>query len=684
MPDLKDNVIYIGKKTEVIRLDKINADLSINSTRQIFAKIPGINIWENDGSGIQSSIATRGLSPNRSWEFNVRQNSCDISSEIFGYPETYYTPPMEAIEKIEITRGSASLQFGPQFGGLVNYQIKKGNPNKILAFESQQTFGSYSLFNTFNSIGGTFKKLSYYGFVHHRNSNGWRENSIYEINTGYFSINYKLTKKINIGAEYTKMNYISQQPGGLTDSKFIENHRQSFRERNWFSAPFNILCFKINYNITEQINLQINSFINIAERNSVGFNKAITIKDTINSMTNQFSERQVDRDYYNNYGTEFRISNKYNFFRNENIFVCGIRIYNGNTKRNQLGIGTIGNKFDLSLTNSEFGRSINFETINYAFFTENVFQISKKLKLVPGFRIDYIENQMKGYINTNQIGLLISNNKTRQIILYGIGSEFNFSKNTNLYSNYSLAYRPVTFSELTPSASTEIIDPNLKDASGFNSDIGYRGVLKKIINFDFSLFYLHYDKRIGSIIKNDSLFKTNIGTSVSKGIESYIEINLSKIFIDNLNFCSFSLFVSNSFTNAKYINSNNLIIAFNPKVSIENKQVEYAPMYIHRFGMTYKIKEFSLTFQLSNVGSVYTDIANTNISNSTATIGKISGYQVMDASFYYKFMKQYILKFGVNNLSDVKYSTRRANGYPGPGIMPANGRTIFASFGVSI
>jgi Fe(3+) dicitrate transport protein len=86
MPIIKDNVIYAGKKTDVILMDKINADLSTNNTRQVFAKVPGINIWENDGSGIQAGISTRGLSPNRSWEFNVRQNGYDISSEAFGYP----------------------------------------------------------------------------------------------------------------------------------------------------------------------------------------------------------------------------------------------------------------------------------------------------------------------------------------------------------------------------------------------------------------------------------------------------------------------------------------------------------------------------------------------------------------------------------------------------------------------
>jgi len=99
MPDVKDNIIYAGKKTEVIQMDRINADLSTNNSRQVFAKVPGMSVWENDGSGIQVGVATRGLSPNRSWEFNVRQNGYDISPDIFGYPESYYNPPMEALNE---------------------------------------------------------------------------------------------------------------------------------------------------------------------------------------------------------------------------------------------------------------------------------------------------------------------------------------------------------------------------------------------------------------------------------------------------------------------------------------------------------------------------------------------------------------------------------------------------------
>ena len=105
LPEIQGTIIYSGKKNEVIKIGSLDADLSTNNPRQVFGKVPGVTIWESDGSGIQLGIATRGLSPNRSWEFNVRQNGYDISSEVFGYPESYFSPPMEAVSTIEVVRG---------------------------------------------------------------------------------------------------------------------------------------------------------------------------------------------------------------------------------------------------------------------------------------------------------------------------------------------------------------------------------------------------------------------------------------------------------------------------------------------------------------------------------------------------------------------------------------------------
>ncbi|HSQ44085.1 MAG TPA: TonB-dependent receptor plug domain-containing protein, partial [Ginsengibacter sp.] len=120
--EMKDGIIYAGRKNEVIIVDSLDANKAINNTRQVLGRIPGLNIVETETSGFTANgIATRGLNPTQSIEMNTRQNGYNISADVYGYNEAYYIPPMEAVKRIEMVRGASSLQFGAQFGGLVNY-----------------------------------------------------------------------------------------------------------------------------------------------------------------------------------------------------------------------------------------------------------------------------------------------------------------------------------------------------------------------------------------------------------------------------------------------------------------------------------------------------------------------------------------------------------------------------------
>jgi Fe(3+) dicitrate transport protein len=681
--------IYSGKKNEVIHLNQLDADLSSNNYRQIMAKVPGVSIWESDGSGIQTSVSTRGLSPNRSWEFNVRQNGFDISSEVFGYPEAYFTPPTEAVDKIEIVRGAGALQYGPQFGGMINYVTKKYLGNKPFSFESQQTIGNYGLYNAYNAIGGKIKKFSYFGYLHHRSADGWRQNSQYRTTTGHISLSYSFSPKFNATLEYTHMDYKSQQPGGLTDSMFLENAQQSNRARNWIGTPWNTAALHLDYSFNDKAKIGLKIFYTNAQRNSIGFLKDIFVTDSLNGSF--YNNRQVDRDWYNNIGGELRYLQKYNLLSNESALSAGIRVYSSETTRKQGGVGSVNSDFNLEIVSRQtsnlgsfdYKRELNFTTRNGAAFIENMFQLTKRLSITPGVRLEYINSGAFGTIDKPNLGVSIAvPNQVRTILLAGVGAEFKATKNSNAYANFSQAYRPVTYSEFTPAATTDSIDSNLKDASGYNIDFGYRGTIKDFLTFDVGAFYLFYDNRIGTISVNNKNLRTNIGASVSKGIESFVELDVMRIFTEKSKIGNLKLYANISFIDARYTRWDDPAALIDSTKDFTGNYVENAPRTINRFGLTYKYNRFSLNLQLNQVGAVYTDALNTELANTRATIGKISGYQVMDASCTYLINGKYNVKTGVNNLTDERYATRRAGGYPGPGLLPANGRTFYFSIGV--
>ncbi|HPN19302.1 MAG TPA: TonB-dependent receptor plug domain-containing protein, partial [Chitinophagales bacterium] len=132
LKSVEGTVIFEGKKTEIVDLTNIQANVATNNGRQIFSRVAGLNVWENDAAGMQLGIGARGLNPNRSAEFNIRQNGYDITADAIGYPDAYFTPPTEAMDRIEIVRGAASLQFGTQFGGLINFKTHQPVAKKLI------------------------------------------------------------------------------------------------------------------------------------------------------------------------------------------------------------------------------------------------------------------------------------------------------------------------------------------------------------------------------------------------------------------------------------------------------------------------------------------------------------------------------------------------------------------------
>ena len=60
---MDNHLVYAGKKTEVIQVAQIPANIASNNARQIYAQISGLNIYQNDDAGLQLNIGGRGLDP---------------------------------------------------------------------------------------------------------------------------------------------------------------------------------------------------------------------------------------------------------------------------------------------------------------------------------------------------------------------------------------------------------------------------------------------------------------------------------------------------------------------------------------------------------------------------------------------------------------------------------------------
>ncbi len=677
--------IYEGKKSDVIIPEKLVANLATNNPRQVYSRVAGLNIWENDGAGIQLSIGGRGLDPNRTSNFNVRQNGYDISADALGYPESYYTPPAEGIGKIQIVRGAASLQYGTQFGGLINFSMKRPVPNKKIELTASQTVGSFGFYNAFTSLSGTFNKVSYYTFFQYKRGDGWRANSEFDNHTFYANINYAITTKTSLGIDITKMGYLAKQPGGLTDEMFAENPRQTNRERNWFQVDWNLLALHVDHKFSSSAEFNIRLFGLSASRYSVGFrpNRVATVDDN--------SERDLIRGEFENWGGEVRYLKRYQIKKIHSVLLAGARYYHGFNHSMQ-GFGSTGSNPDFNFINSEEAITYDyrFPNRNTSLFLENILYVNDKLSFTPGLRFEHINTTAEGFygsVSKDLAGNIIdvqrydeALNNVRHFVIAGLGISYKPVPFVDIYSNVSQNYRSITFNDMRISNPSAVIDPNLEDERGYSFDFGVRSDQTSLFNYDVSVFYLNYDNRIGEILKsngyNDVRSRGNIGHAVIQGVEAYGEADMISLLSSADTPWTGVIFNNIALIHSEYKSSD--------APGVTGKEVEFVPALNLKSGVRIGYKNLRGSFQYSYLSQQYSDATNAKEGVASAAIGGlIPAYSVMDLTLSYTY-KKFCLETSVNNLADRMYYTRRATGYPGPGILPSDGRSFFVTLRAKI
>lgn len=671
---------FSGKKNEVINVSVMDADIANKTARQTFAKVPGLFVYDMDGSGNQINISSRGLDPHRGWDYNVRKDGIITNSDMYGYPASHFSMPLESISRIELVRGTGSLQYGAQFGGMLNYVSKQGDTTKKFSFESINTVGSYNMLSTFNSIGGKIGRFKYYAYYNKRSRNGYRDKEHTESEAEDIVLSYDFTNDFSARLEYARATYKYRMPGQLNDSMFHANPRQSTRARNYYSPDIHIPSLKLFWQVSPLTKFEWTTSAVLGNRSSVMFDKPITVADTINYLTGEYNNRQVDIDNYHSITNELRMLKGYSLGNTTGNLVAGIQLMNNDLHRRGLGKGTTGSDYNLTLVDPQWGRDMHFKTNNIAVFAENTFDVSKTLSFNAGFRVESGETDLSGtiiYYPENQIPVKIKH----RYPLFGGGFSFHPVPGLEFYGGLSQAYHPMLFKDLIPSSTFEKVDPDIKDAKGYNIESGVRAELG-FMKWDISTFIVKYNDRFGSLTQLDDnnefyTYRTNIGNSLTIGAEIFME---GSWVINNV--YAISVFTSTSMMNARYQNA--FVKSGNDNISVDGNKVESAPDIISRNGVTFKWRRMSATALYSYTGKSYADALNTEVPPASGAVGPVPAYGLLDVNASFTIVDGVYIKLNVNNVTNKQYFTKRPAFYPGPGIWPSEGRSANVSFMVRI
>ncbi|KPV97662.1 Fe(3+) dicitrate transport protein FecA precursor [Pseudoalteromonas sp. P1-9] len=93
-----------------VELEKYEYD----DIHRILAKVPGVNIREEDGYGLRPNIGFRGVTPERSKKVTILEDGVLIGPAPYSAPAAYYFPVTTRMTAVEVFKGPAAIKHGPQ------------------------------------------------------------------------------------------------------------------------------------------------------------------------------------------------------------------------------------------------------------------------------------------------------------------------------------------------------------------------------------------------------------------------------------------------------------------------------------------------------------------------------------------------------------------------------------------
>jgi Fe(3+) dicitrate transport protein len=372
--------------------------------------------------------------------------------------------------------------------------------------------------------------------------------------------------------------------------------------------------------------------------------------------------RRTDVDQYRNGGFETRGVTTYTLFGRTSTVAYGYRFFEGRTARMR-GPGSTASDANFGFYGPK-ELDLIFGTRNHAVFVENLIRLTPRLSITPGVRVDYIGTNAQGR------PLLERREFNRTVPLLGVGAAYALAEPAEIYASWTQNYRATHFNDLWRPDPTIVVDPNLRDVRGFTAESGVRGSARNWFHYDLGYFWIQYDDRIGTLVRAGENLITNVGDSRNRGAEGYVEFDVLAL-LKAKHLGSLGLFSSAAAIDAIYTAG-----------PVANNRVEFAPRTNLRAGATYRKGNFSWTLGWTAVSAQFSNATNVR-ETIDGTQGVVPQYRVWDLAGTYRWSR-YNIRAGMNNLGDARYFTRRATGYPGPGIMPADARTFFVGFGLRL
>jgi len=647
---------------EIINAQVLENTRALTST-EVLRKFSGVNVRDEEGLGLRPNIGIRGLNPTRSTKVLLLEDGIPLTYAPYGDNASYYHPPIDRFESVEMLKGSGQILYGPQtIGGVVNYITPI--PPSSREGSITLTGGNRSYFNGNLTYGDTFGNTGLlFGFTR-KQGRGSREN----IRSGLNDFNFKsvtsfsdrqaLTAKFNYYGEDSNVGY-----SGLREAEFRDNPRQNpFRNDFFFgdrvgASLTHALIFAPDVVLTTNV---YGSYFrrhwwrqssNSNERPNDSADPACGGMSNLNTTCG--NQGRLRRYVFGGVEPRLRISKPLLGRRNE--LEAGFRVHFEAQERLQKNGERPTSRDGLIVENNERRNQA------YSAFVQNRFAFGA-LTVTPGIRIEHVK-----YRRTNRLVDISGNTQLTQLVP-GIGVSYNSGDRVTLFAGVHRGFAPPRTEDIinnTTGGSLDL-DPELS----WNYEAGVRARPHAAIRMEATFFRMDYSNQIvpASLAGGVGSAFTNGGETLHQGIEFATALDTSPILRRQ-----YSFYFRTAYTVLPIAEFRGVRFSSVPgfaTTSVSGNRLPYAPKQLLNgtFGFSHA-RGLDLFMEGVYVGSQFgEDLNRIDPIASNGQTGLIPSYTIWNATINYKLEKfRTTLFVTAKNLFDRLYIADRARGIlPGP------------------
>ena len=678
-------VTVIGER---IRLDTIpgsavvlTADVleeaRVFTVNEALRKVPGVFARDEEGFGLRPNLGIRGLNPTRSSKVLLLEDGIPLAYAPYGDNASYYHPPVERFDRIEVLKGSGQILFGPHtVGGVINYitpSVPDASTGKLVA-----SVGDHDFREIHGSYGDSFGDTGFIAHGTYKETDGARDNMHFRVGDVNLKVVHELDEQQALtfrGSYYDESSQVTYS--GLTLAEWDEDPYQNpFADDHMYASRWGTSVTH-RFDLSPAVAFTTNAYYTNFSRDwwRQSSNSTQRPNDTsdpgCSGMTNLDSTCGNEgrlRDYWTA-GLEPRVTLQHALFGIDSVADAGLRYHYEDQHRIQANGDYPWSRGPGTSVNAGIKEDSDRHVEAMSGFVQNQFDFGR-WTLTPGLRFEHVDyeriNNLTGEAGTTTV----------QEWIPGLGGTFEAAPGTVVFAGVHRGFAPPGVADIVSSSGGSV---DLDAELSWNYEVGVRGNIREGFSYEATLFRMDFENQIvpASVAGGSGATLTSAGETLQQGVELAGQV-VSTAFVE----WPVEVFAYASYTwlaDAEYEGTRFSNVPGNSTVSVTGNRLPYAPE--HLFSGTVGVRmPMGLEVGLEAVytSSSFTDDLNTEAVTADGQRGEMPGYTVWNLTANYALQACDCTVFAAaKNLTDELYVADMSRG-----LIPGMPRLVQAGFEV--